>query len=146
MHSATVAIGLGLGLAVGASVGCPERDVALLVGDGGFALALSELITAAEHGTRLRIVLFNDGGYGILRRVQEARFDGRHVGVDLRTPDYLQLAHSMSVWSGQVSSAVEFGPHLAEAMQVDGPALIELDMSAIGPSANPFAAPARAAR
>jgi len=94
----------------------------------------------------LRVVLFNDGGYGILRRVQEARFEGRHVGVDLRTPDYAQLAQSMGVWSAQATSAIEFGPHLAEAMQVEGPTLIELDMRAIGPSANPFATPARAAR
>jgi acetolactate synthase I/II/III large subunit len=132
IHSATVAIGLGLGLAVGASVGCPKREVVLLVGDGGFALALSELITAAEHGTRLRAVVFNDGGYGILRRVQDMRFEGRHFGVDLKTPDYLQLAGSMGVWAAQVRSPSEMGPQLAEALQQPGPALIEVDMQAIG--------------
>jgi acetolactate synthase I/II/III large subunit len=132
MHSATVAIGLGLGLAIGASAGCPEREVVLLVGDGGLALALSELITAAEHAARVRVVVFNDGGYGILRRVQDQRFDGRHFGVDLRTPDYLQLAGSMGIWAAQVRSPAEMAPQLDEALQQAGPALIELDMRALG--------------
>jgi acetolactate synthase-1/2/3 large subunit len=131
MHSATVAIGLGLAMAIGASVGRPDREVVLLAGDGGLALGLAELITAAECSARLRIVVFNDKGYGILRRVQEMRFEGRHVAVDLQTPDYLQLCASMGIWAGQVRSAVEMGPQLAEALQQDGPALIEIDHHAL---------------
>jgi hypothetical protein len=52
----------------------------------------------------------------------------------------------MGVWSAQVCSSVEFGPQLDEALHVDGPALVEIDMQAVGPSPNPFATPARAAR
>jgi acetolactate synthase-1/2/3 large subunit len=126
LHSATVAIGLGLGLAIGAAVGRPDRDVVLLVGDGGLALGLAELITAAECGARIRIVVFNDNGYGILRRVQDSRFDGRHFGVDLRTPDYVQLGDAMGIWAAQVRSPVEMGPQLDEAMLQDGPSLIEV--------------------
>ena len=115
-----------------ASVGCPRRDVALLVGDGGLALALAELITAAEHAARVRAIVFNDGGYGILRRVQDQRFDGRRVGVDLQTPDYVQLAGSMGIWAAQVRSPAEMAPQLDEALQQEGPALIEIDMQALG--------------
>ena len=69
--------------------------------------------------------------------------DGRHVAVDLLTPDFLQLSRSFGVWSGQVRSAVEMGPVLKEALQQDGPALIEVDMPAVGPMAAPFTGSAR---
>jgi len=143
LHSATYAIGMGVGLSIGAAIGQPARDVVLLAGDGGFVSALGELATAAQERARLRVVLFNDGGYGILRNLQDAHFDGRRFAVDLLTPDFLGLAESFGVWRGQVRSAVEMGPMLKEAVQQAGPALIEVDMAAVGPMAAPFTGSAR---
>jgi len=143
LHSATYAIGMGVGLSIGAAIGQPSRDVVLLAGDGGFVTALGELATAAQERAHVRVVLFNDGGYGILRNLQDAHFDGRRFAVDLLTPDFLALAESFGVWRGQVRSAVEMGPVLKEAVQQDGPALIEVDMAAVGPMATPFTGSAR---
>jgi acetolactate synthase-1/2/3 large subunit len=143
LYSATYAIGMGFGLAIGAAIGRPDRDVVLLTGDGGFVTALGELATAAQERAHLRIVLFNDGGYGILRNLQDSHFDGRRFGVDLLTPDFPRLAESFGIWSGQVRSSVEMGPVLKEALQQDGPALIEVDMAAVGPMRMPFTGSAR---
>jgi acetolactate synthase I/II/III large subunit len=143
LHSATYAIGMGFGLAIGASIGRPDRLVVLLAGDGGFVTALGELATAAQEHARLTVVLFNDGGYGILRNLQDNHFEGRRFGVDLLTPDFPRLGESFGVWSGQVRSAVEMGPVLKEALQQAGPALIEVDMAAVGPMAQPFTGSAR---
>jgi acetolactate synthase-1/2/3 large subunit len=143
LHSATYAIGMGVGLAVGAAIGRPERDVVLLAGDGGFVTAVGELATMAQERARLRVLIFNDAGYGILRNLQDAHFDGRRVGVDLVTPDFLRLGQSFGIWSGQVRSAVEMAPVLKEALQHDAPALIEVDMQAVGPMATPFTGSAR---
>ena len=143
LHSATYAIGMGVGLAIGAAIARPEREVVLLAGDGGFITAVGELATMAQERTRLRVVLFNDAGYGILRNLQDAHFDGRRVGVDLTTPDFGRIGAAFGVWSGQVRSAVEMGPVLKEARQQDGPALIEVDMQAVGPMATPFTGSAR---
>lgn len=143
LYSATYAIGMGFGLAIGAAIGRPDRDVVLLAGDGGFVTAVGELATAAQERARVRIVLFNDGGYGILRNLQDTHFDGRRFAVDLVTPDFLRLSESFGVWSGQVRSSVETGPVLKEALQQDGPALIEVDMAAVGPMAVPFTGSAR---
>jgi acetolactate synthase-1/2/3 large subunit len=115
----------------------------LLAGDGGFVTAVGELATAAQEHARLRVVLFNDGGYGILRNLQDTHFDGRRLAVDLVTPDFPRLADSFGVWSGQVRSSVEMGPVLKEALQQDGPALVEVDMAAVGPMASPFTGSAR---
>ena len=143
LHSATYAIGMGVGLAIGAAIGRPDREVVLLAGDGGFVTAVGELATAAQERAHVRVVLFNDGGYGILRNLQDTYFDGRRFAVDLLTPDFLGLAESFGVWSGQVRSAVEMGPVLKEALHQDGPALIEVDMAAVGPMAVPFTGSAR---
>jgi len=138
LHSATFAIGLGFGLAIGACIGRPDRQVVLLAGDGGFVTALGELATAAQERARVTVVLFNDGGYGILRNLQDAYFERRRFGVDLVTPDFTRLGESFGVWTGQVRSSVEMGPVLKEALHQDGPALIEVDMASVGPMAIPF--------
>ena len=143
LYSATYAIGMGFGLAIGAAVGRPDRDVVLLAGDGGFVTAVGELATAAQERAHVKVVLFNDGGYGILRNLQDIHFDGRRFAVDLGTPDFVRLGESFGVWTGQVRSAVEMGPVLSEALHYDGPALIEVDMAAVGPMAVPFAGSAR---
>jgi acetolactate synthase-1/2/3 large subunit len=143
LYSATYAIGMGFGLAIGAAIGRPDREVVLLAGDGGFVTAVGELATAVQERARVRVVLFNDGGYGILRNLQDAYFDGRRFAVDLVTPDFPRLGESFGVWSGQVRSAVEMGPVLKEALHQDGPALIEVDMAAVGPMATPFTGSAR---
>jgi acetolactate synthase-1/2/3 large subunit len=143
LYSATYAIGMGFGLAIGAAIGRPDRDVVLLAGDGGFVTALGELATIAQEKARVRVVLFNDGGYGILRNLQDQHFDGRRFGVDLLTPDFPRLAETFGIWSGQVRSAVEMGLVLKEALAQDGPALIEVDMVAVGPMAAPFTGSAR---
>jgi acetolactate synthase-1/2/3 large subunit len=143
LHPATYAIGMGVGLAVGAAIGQPERDVVLLVGDGGFVTGLGELATAAEAHARLRVVVFDDGGYGILRNLQDAHFDGRRFGVDLLTPSFLHVAEAFGIWSAEVRQASEMGPVLKEARQQDGPALISVDMNAVGPMATPFTGSAR---
>jgi acetolactate synthase I/II/III large subunit len=143
LHSATYAIGMGVGLAIGAAIGRPDRDVVLLAGDGGFVTAVGELASMVQERARLRVVLFNDAGYGILRNLQDAHFEGRRLGVDLATPDFLRLGESFGIPSSQVRSAFEMAPVLKEALQQDGPALIEVDMQAVGPMATPFTGSAR---
>lgn len=143
IYSATYAIGMGFGLAIGAAIGRPDRDVVLLAGDGGFVTAVGELATAAQERACVRVLLFNDGGYGILRNLQDTHFDGRRFAVDLTTPDFVGIARAFGVWSGQVRSSVEVGPLLKEALQQHGPALIEVDMAAVGPMAVPFTGGAR---
>jgi acetolactate synthase-1/2/3 large subunit len=143
LHSAAYAIGLGLSMGIGASIGRPDRQVVVIAGDGGFASGLAELMTARQERADLKVILFNDGGYGILRNLQDAHFEGRRLGVDLDVPDYVELGRASGVWAGQVRSALEMRPQLTEALQVEGPAILEVDMAAVGPQAVPFTGAAR---
>ncbi len=127
------AIGLGLTHALGAAV-ASRRPVLLMAGDGGFMLAATELATIAQEELPVVAVVFNDGGYGILRNIQERQY-GRRIGVDLGRPDFVGLAASLGVKAERVASADSYGKALRGALEAGRPHLIELDLAAIGPMA-----------
>ena len=87
-------IGQGLAMGLGAAIARPDLPTLLLVGDGGLALQTGELGSIAQENPWLVTVLFNDGGYGVLRNLQH--FD-RRAGVDLVTPDFELLARSFEI-------------------------------------------------
>ncbi|MFN8523702.1 MAG: thiamine pyrophosphate-binding protein [Chloroflexota bacterium] len=143
IHSASGAIGIGLPTANGAAVGSPGRRVILMAGDGGFMYNLGELATAVQEKLDVVILLFNDGGYGILRNIQDQQFEGRRTAVDLHTPDFVQMAKSFGLHSEKVDSVPGFGPAFTRAMAVPGPSLLEIDMRAIGPMASAYGGTSR---
>ena len=143
MHSTSVAIGPGLPLALGAAVARPDRQVICIAGDGGFIYNLAELATAVQERLRVIMLVFNDGGYGILRNIQDQQFEGRRNAVDLHTPDFAKLAESFGIWSRRVDRAESFAAALADGLSAGGPALIEIDCRAIGPMPVPYGGTSR---
>jgi len=129
----SVAIGLGLPMALGAKVGQPDRQVAVIHGDGGFMVHAMELATAVQYGLDVRVLLFNDAGYGILRRIQKQNYDGRHIGVDLHTPDFVRFADSFGALALRVTDPSEVDKALTHALRARGPTLIELLSPGPGP-------------
>ncbi|HEX6511755.1 MAG TPA: thiamine pyrophosphate-binding protein [Chloroflexota bacterium] len=143
IHSAALATGQGLGMAIGACTGQPDKRVLLLAGDGGFAVSLGELGTAAQEKCKLIITLFDDGGYGILRTLEQAYFDGRRFAVDLHAPDWTRLGEAFGMWTAEVRRANDFRPALDQALIQPGPALLVVDQESVGPMAVPFTGVAR---
>ncbi|MDE0702620.1 MAG: thiamine pyrophosphate-binding protein [Rhodospirillaceae bacterium] len=141
VHSLGGAIGQGLPMAVGAALAEPGRRTVALVGDGGFALNVGELATAAQEKAPVTILLMNDGGYGVIRNIQDARYGGRRHYADLLTPDFAALCASMGVRHLKAGSVEAFRQALPKALEGDGPAVLEVDMAGIGPFARPFAGP-----
>ena len=99
------AIGLGLPHAVGAAVGA-QAPVVLLVGDGGFLLSATELATVAQEELPIVVIVFVDGGYGILRNIQEFQYGSEEglIGVNLGRPDFCGLAASFGIRAERVRS------------------------------------------
>ncbi len=141
VHSLGGAIGQGLPMAVGAALAEPGRRTVALVGDGGFALSLGELATAAQERAPVTILLMNDGGYGVIRNIQDAHYGGRRHYADLLTPDFAALCASMGVRHRKVASVEAFRQALPGGLKGAGPAVLEVDMAGIGPFARPFAGP-----
>ncbi|MEU8352291.1 thiamine pyrophosphate-dependent enzyme, partial [Streptomyces sp. NPDC048845] len=133
-------IGQGLGMGIGAALAHPERPSVVMAGDGGLAVHLGELLTLAQERPRLTLIVFNDGGYGVLRNMQDQYFD-RRSGVDLATPDFETLARAVGLPYARIAAEDEAGPVLGAALHHDGPTLVEVDLGALGPMKNPFTPP-----
>jgi acetolactate synthase I/II/III large subunit len=133
-------IGQGLAMGLGAAIGRPDVPVAVMVGDGGLAVHLGELLTVAQEQPELVVVLFNDRGYGVLRNMQD-HYVGRRSGVDLHTPDFAVLAAAADLPHQRVCSVEDFEMALAKAVEREGPSIVEVDVDAIGPMPRPFIPP-----
>ncbi|GGX45227.1 thiamine pyrophosphate-binding protein [Saccharospirillum salsuginis] len=132
IHSLAGAIGLGLSMGIGCAVAQPKKKVVTLVGDGGLALGLGELATMAQENLDMVLLVMNDGGYGVMRGIQNKYFEGRQYFNELHTPDFQTLAQSMALPHWKVTHADQFDAVLAQAVQLDGPALVEVDMHSVG--------------
>ena len=126
------AIGPGLALGIGASIAAQGRKTIAMCGDGGFSLGMCELFTVAQEKPNLVTMVMNDGGYGVIRHIQDAVVDGRQFGHDLLTPELQGLAALAGLPYFRVSSAETVGQVVAAALAVNGPAVVEVDMRAIG--------------
>ncbi len=139
MNPVSGAIGPGIALANGAAVATGRKTV-LLQGDGGFTMHIGELTTAVQYQLPVVVCVFTDGGYGVLRAIQRNNFEGRNIGVELSTPDFVQVARGMGLAAEKVVGLEAFAPALARAMAADGPYLIDIDASSLQPPTG-FGAP-----
>lgn len=121
------AIGPGLPLGMGVAMATGVKTI-VMHGDGGFMFHVGELATAAQYKMPIVIVIFNDGGFGVLRGLQFKQFEGRINETELYTPDFVQLAQSMGVRGMKADDVAQFDQCLDEAMKLEGPVLIELNV------------------
>jgi acetolactate synthase-1/2/3 large subunit len=125
------AIGPGLPLAIGAVIATNRRSI-VVHGDGGFMFHATEMATAAQYNVPLVICVFNDGGYGVLRWLQDNRF-GRINETDLGKMNFVKMAESVGVAGERVKNVDEFEAALDRGLSVDGPYLIDIDMEHFAP-------------
>ncbi|MEV8242155.1 thiamine pyrophosphate-binding protein [Streptomyces rochei] len=135
-------IGQGLAMGIGAALARPDEPTVVIAGDGGLAVHLGELLTLAQERPRLTLIVFNDGGYGVLRNMQ-ATYTERRSGVDLFTPDFARLAAACSLPYARIGDASEAAKVIDAAVASDGPTLVEVDLAALGPMKNPFTPPVK---
>jgi len=136
VHPVGAGIGPGLPLGIGAAlaVGALGRKTVMLAGDGGFAVNMTELWTAAQEQADLCIIVMNDGIYAAIGHIQDAFQGGRRFFGELRGPDLEGLAALAGMPFWRVNQPDEFGDCVARAIAVPGPALVEVNMRAIGPA------------
>ncbi|MFJ8953613.1 thiamine pyrophosphate-binding protein [Streptomyces sp. NPDC102381] len=135
-------IGQGLGMGIGAALADPERPTVVIAGDGGLAVHLGELLTVAQERPRLTVLVFNDGGYGVLRNMQD-RYSERRSGVDLATPDFELLARACGLPYLRIADTEHARPVIEQAVGAEGPTLVEVDLASLGPMKNPFTPPVK---
>jgi acetolactate synthase I/II/III large subunit len=110
--------------ALGAQAARPDARTLAVVGDGGIHYALSELATARQHGLPAKLLIVDDGGYGILREYQRDAFGETHA-VDLVQPDFEAVCEAFGVPVRTVG-APELRAALEWAFSCEGPAAVLL--------------------
>jgi acetolactate synthase-1/2/3 large subunit len=121
-----VAMGYGLPAALGAKAAFPERTVVAVAGDGCFLMSGMELATAVQEKLPVVVILINDGALTLIKAIQQRRYEGRYLGVDLHNPDFHLFARAFGVRSWQVFSDADFERALREAVALGEPALVEV--------------------
>ena len=122
-------LGYGLPAAIGAKVARPERPVVALIGDGGMQFTLSELASAIEADAPVIVLLWNNSGYGEIKRFMIER-DITPLGVDLYTPDFLAIARGFGCHAVTVESFEQLSSQLQAAAGASRPTLIEVHENA----------------
>jgi acetolactate synthase-1/2/3 large subunit len=128
-------LGFAFATALGAKVGCPDKPVVALCGDGGFLFTGNELATAVQHDIRTVTIVFNDGAYGNVRRMQQDLYGGRVIASDLKNPDFVRFAESFGAAARRAEGPQALSEALHWAFDQPGPVIIE---APVGKMPNPW--------
>lgn len=122
-------MGFGLPGAIGAAIGA-GREVLCLNCDGGMMLNLQELQTIAHHKLPIKIIIFNNDGYLMIKHTQKALFAGRYSGSDRNSgvtcPDFAKVAYAFDIPSFQIRTWEDVDAILPQVQAIDGPVICEV--------------------
>jgi acetolactate synthase-1/2/3 large subunit len=131
-------LGWGFATALGAQHARPDVPVVSINGDGGFLFTANELATAVRHRIPLVSIVFNDGAFGNVRRIQEEMFGKRLIASDLADPDFIRFAKSFGAAAEHAATPKALRAALKRAFKRrGGPTLIEVPVGAM-PSPWPY--------
>ncbi len=120
-------MGFGLPAAMGAAVGCPDRIVCCVAGDGSVQMNAQELSTCAENNIPIKVFIMNNGYLGMVRQWQELFWDGRYSQVDMgRFPDFVKLAEAHGVTGMRFEDKTTLVDDMKRAIATDGPVLVDV--------------------
>ena len=138
------AIGPGLALAVGASIGSKSNKTIAMCGDGGFMLNLPDLWTAVETNCDVVFLVMNDKGYGVIKHIQDSMYGGRNFFADLIGPNFEELANVAKMKYSRIDHSMDLEKKLKEAINFSGPVLLEVNVHSVGEMPRYFAPPPHA--
>jgi acetolactate synthase-1/2/3 large subunit len=117
--------------AIAMSLETPDRPVIAFTGDGGLLMCAGELSTAAQHGAKLCVVVFNDSGLSLIAIKQEQRQHQRK-GVDWPGVDFATVARGFGLQGRTVANADQYRDALKTFLETKGPSLIDVKVDASG--------------
>ncbi len=125
---------LGWGFATALGAQDARRDVPVLSinGDGGFMYTANELATAVRHRIPLTSVVFADGAFGNVKRIQQDQYGNRQIANDLANPDFVKFAEAFGAAAERVRTPGSLRKALRRSFKRrDGPTLIEMPVPAM---------------
>ncbi len=100
-------MGFALPAAIGAKVACPDAEVWVVVGDGGFQMTMCELATAMQEQLDINVAIINNGYLGMVRQWQEFFYNKRYAATPITGPDFVKLAEAFGAWGATVTRRSE---------------------------------------
>ncbi|MGB7256890.1 MAG: thiamine pyrophosphate-dependent enzyme, partial [Pseudolabrys sp.] len=128
-------LGWGFATALGVQHAQPVVPVLSVNGDGGFLYTANELATAMRHRIPLVSIVFADGSFGNVRRIQEEEYGNRLIACDLANPDFVKYAESFGAAGRRARTPDELGAALRLAFARREPTVIEVP---VGPMPSPW--------
>ena len=119
-------MGYGLPAAVGAKLGCPDRQVVLFVGDGGLQMNIQELATIMQSHVGVKIVLLNNNYLGMVRQWQELFYNRRYSFTDMLSPEYSLIARANEVGYELVEKREDLDGAIARMLESPEAFLLEV--------------------
>ena len=124
-------MGFGLPAAMGAAVGCPDRPVVCISGDGSFQMNAQELATCAENEIPVKVVILNNGYLGMVRQWQELFWAKRYSQVHMGSwPDFVKLAEAHGGTGVRLEDKNTLVDDLKAAIATDGPVVVDVRVTA----------------
>ena len=121
-------MGFALPAAIGAKVACPEKDVWVIAGDGGFQMTASELSTIQQEGLAINVAVINNGFLGMVRQWQEAFYEKNYAASPILSPDFVALAAAHGIAGATVSERKDVTPTVTKARTSGKPFLINFQV------------------
>jgi acetolactate synthase-1/2/3 large subunit len=120
-------MGFGLPAAMGAAVGCPDRLVCCIAGDGSVQMNMQELATCAQERIPIKVFIMNNGYLGMVRQWQELFWDKRYSQVDMgQFPDFVKLAEAYGATGLRLEDKRTLVEDMKSAIATDGPVLVDV--------------------
>ncbi len=117
-------MGYALPAAIGVKTACPEKEVWVIAGDGGFQMTAAELSTIVQENLKINIAVINNGYLGMVRQWQEFFYERNYEATPLVSPDFVKLADAHGIAGRAVSTRAEVDASVAEARSHAGPYLL----------------------
>lgn len=123
-------MGYGFPAAIGAKLGCPEKEVFDIAGDGSFQMNIQELATAVINEVAVKVIVLNNGVLGMVRQWQDLFYEKRFSNTTLtRIPDFVKVAEAYGAQGLRATKPSELEGVLAEAIASDGPTVVDVIIS-----------------
>ncbi|RDV02367.1 TPP-binding protein [Undibacter mobilis] len=124
-------LGWGYATALGAQHARPDVPVVSINGDGGFMFTASELATAMRHRIPLTAIVFADGAFGNVKRIQQEHYGNRLIATDLANPDFVKFAESFGARGVRAHGPEELRMALRDSFKAGEPSVIEVPVGAM---------------
>jgi acetolactate synthase-1/2/3 large subunit len=131
------ALGYSMAAALGAWFADPRRTCVSVMGDGSFGFSVGELETVVRCKAPLLMLVLSNATYGWIKASQKASYGGRYFSVDFSATDHARIASGYGVRSWRVEDPAELGPVLRQAIEHDGPALVDIVTQSLEDAAAP---------